>query len=394
MASNPENQSEEQTEERLDSTLHSKVDGLLVVPACDSAPGTIKQPKIRLDAFVASCLDDVSRSEATKWIKAGGVYVNQVPQIKPGFGLVGGDTVECRQLSTALPNIKNTQRSLPPRENYPVLDEIELLHEDEDLFVFSKPPGLTVHPGAGTDQTWTFIDEIKRRYPMLVDTFAGCSGSSGTKHEIVDAADRPGLVHRLDKDTSGAIVVAKNQASLRFLQACFLDRSIKRFYVCLQDGVLTEPTTTVEAWHVRSPTDRKKFLALEKDSKSRLVNSAKHACSHFQQLKVFESRLSLSRVRLDTGRTHQIRVHAAYLHKWIVGDSSYGRPFAGGSKLGDVAAELSSFPRQFLHAYRVVVPRKGQTPPLDIYCPPYHDMLPILGSLGCGPKIIRELLHS
>ena len=287
---------------------------------------------------------------------------------------------------------KSSKRSLPARENVPVLDQIEVLFENEDLFVFSKPPDLTVHPGAGTDCVWTFTDELARRYPEMVQAFSVDPQGS-------DQQERPGLVHRLDKDTSGAIIVAKNLRSLRFLQSCFADRSIKRFYVCLMDGVLPEPRCTVETLNKRRPSDRKKFIVvrdLQKDGPENQapseVRGAKRACSHFQQLRAYEDRLSLCRVRLDTGRTHQIRVHAAHLRRWVLGDQLYGRPFQGASKLGSVAGQLAAFKRQFLHAYRVVIPMPDGSEPISIYAPPSPDMLPILSSLGLDQNQLQELL--
>ncbi len=397
MATDTENLGESQLE------LSPEALTLPAVPDLTDPESKVQEStKVRLDSYIASCVESISRSEATKWVRAGQVLVNESVQSKPGYGLTSGDLVQCVLKKQVLAVESTVQRILPPREGFPVLNEIELLYEDEDLYVFLKPPGLTVHPGAGTDYSWTFMDEIKHRYPGLAGSFAGAAslqGSDVSPYEAVGGntsslESRPGLVHRLDKDTSGAIVVAKNKDSLRFLQSCFANRTIKRFYLCLLDGVLHEKSQTVDAWHVRSPTDRKKFIALEKDSESRLVRSAKHACSHFQQIKAFEGRLALCRVRLDTGRTHQIRVHAAHLHKWVLGDRSYGRPFEGGSKLGDVAIELASFKRQFLHAYRVVIPRSDQKPAIDVYCRPFRDMLPIISSLGYDEKTLEKTLRS
>jgi len=364
-------------------------------PVSDATSPTVK---IRLDAYLSGCIEHLSRNDAVKQIRSGLVTVNGSVQAKAGYGLSPGDSVVLSISENTPVKASPAERVLPPREGCSHLDEITLLHEDDDLFVFSKPPGLTVHPGAGTDFHWTFIDEISRRYPELCKTFVenpvAFPGAADAEDYTPTAGQRPGLVHRLDKDTSGALIVAKNKASLQFLQSCFQDRTIKRFYMCLLDGVLAAKLQSVEAWHVRSPTDRKKFIALEKDSESKLVRVAKHACSHFQQIKSFENRLSLCRVRLDTGRTHQIRVHAAYLNKWVVGDQSYGRPFEGGSKLGDVALALAGFRRQFLHAYRVIIPKADGSSPVDVYCPPYRDMLPILGALGFEPNALQEQLRS
>lgn len=222
----------------------------------------------------------------------------------------------------------------PPRDPVPVAQDIPLtvVYEDEHLIVIDKPAGLVVHPAPGNaDRT-------------LVNALIGHCGSSLAG---IGGVMRPGIVHRIDKDTSGLIVAAKNDATHQGLSRLFAAHDIDRAYRALVWGVPQLPRGMIEGAIGRDPHQRKKMTVRRKGGKS--------AKTHYQVLESYGSEVALLDCRLETGRTHQIRVHLSHIGHPILGDPVYGR--APGKRLGRLppaaAALLDEFRRQALHAYRL-----------------------------------------
>ncbi|MDD3370503.1 MAG: RluA family pseudouridine synthase [Alphaproteobacteria bacterium] len=229
----------------------------------------------------------------------------------------------------------------PPEKAEPEAQEmdIDVVFEDSDVIVIDKKAGLVVHPAPG-NRDKTLVNAL----------LAHCEGSlSG-----IGGVARPGIVHRLDKDTSGLMVVAKNDAAHQALAAQFADRSLSRTYRAVVWGVPVPPAGSVDAPIGRSPKDRKKMA---------VTGKGKPALTHYRVLKDYGF-ASLVECKLATGRTHQIRVHMAHIKNPVIGDPAYGKGRAKGAKMDkDLAKALSEFPRQALHAVEIhfVHPRTGKT---------------------------------
>ena len=241
----------------------------------------------RLDAFLARCAEDMSRSAAQRLIEEGCVKRNGKPG-KKNDKLNIGDAVEF-----FIPE---------PKEVDIVAKEIplDIVYEDEDVLVINKPKGLVVHPAAG-HQDDTLVNGL---------LFAMGDDLSGINGEL-----RPGIVHRIDKDTSGLLAVAKNDRAHTFLASQLKDHTMARTYEAIVCGSFREDSGTVDAPIGRHPSDRKKMTVTERNSK--------HAVTHWEVVARYRGYTHI-RCRLETGRTHQIRVHMAYIGHPILGDTVYG----------------------------------------------------------------------
>lgn len=241
----------------------------------------------RLDKFLSAMLPDQSRSYLQKIIKDGKVLVNGEPK-KSSYRLEDGDEV-----TADLPELKSPD--IEP-ENIP----LDILYEDDSILMVNKPKGMVVHPSAG-HYTGTLVNAVLWH----------CQGQlSG-----INGVSRPGIVHRIDKDTTGVLVVCKNDAAHNAVAAQLKEHSITRKYRAIVHGVIKEDEGTVDAPIGRHPTERKKMASG--------VKNGKRAVTHYRVLERFQG-YTYVECQLETGRTHQIRVHMASIHHPLLGDIVYG----------------------------------------------------------------------
>lgn len=281
---------------------------------------TTESAGARLDAFLAARLPDLTRSAAARLIEGGLVTVDGKPAGKSAR-LSGGETV-----SVTLPQAEEPEAR---PQNIP----LEVVYEDADVIVVNKPVGMVVHPAPGHPDG-TLVNALLHH---CGDSLSGIGGEK-----------RPGIVHRIDRDTSGLIIAAKNDAAHLALAAQLADHTLARTYECLSVGSFRQDSGTVDAPIGRSRSDRKKMA---------VVAGGRPAITHWEVLARYPGVTHL-RCRLETGRTHQIRVHLAYIGHPILGDTVYGnrKPVPG-------------LTGQCLHAtgLRFLHPRTGR--PVELTCP-------------------------
>lgn len=285
----------------------------------------------RLDRLIAARVAEMSRSTAQQLVKAGEVLVNG-EIARPATRIKSGD-----QVDMSLPPVPSSSDLAP--EYMP----IPIVYEDDDVIVFDKPPGLVTHPAPGHERG-TLVNALRALRPDLP----------------LIADDRPGIVHRLDKDTSGLIVVAKNERARLILLQQWQRRDVEKRYIALVHGEFDENEGTIDAPIARDPNNRKRMA---------VVANGRRAVSHFRVRERFPSATLLD-VEIETGRTHQIRVHMLFIGHPVVGDRTYGtRPFD------------PPVARQFLHAagLRFALPESGKPILLDLPLP--DDLQGILDSL-------------
>jgi 23S rRNA pseudouridine1911/1915/1917 synthase len=264
---------------------------------------SLNEGRLRLDQFLARRLPEFSRSRLQQLIRDGFVRLNN-STTRPSQIVRSGDKIDVTE--PPLKKIETLAEPIP----------LEILFEDKDLIVLNKPAGLVVHPGAG------------HREHTLVNALLGhCDTLSG-----IGGKERPGIVHRLDKETSGCLVVAKNDAAHRELSRQFAARTVEKIYLALVAGKLRKPTGVIEEKIGRHPVHRQRMSAgtlrgRTAKTEYRVVRSSERA--------------SLVECRLYSGRTHQIRVHLHHLGHPVLGDKVYAPRLAKG------------FPRQMLHAWKL-----------------------------------------
>ncbi len=274
----------------------------------------------RLDAFLASSLDGLTRSQAARLIESGEVAVNGKTAGK-SYKLAGGEDI-----AVTLPEPE-------PVEAVPQDIPLDVVYEDADVIVVNKPSGMVVHPAPGHPDG-TLVNALLYH----------CAGTlSG-----VGGALRPGIVHRIDRDTSGLIIAAKNDAAHQYLSAQLADHTLARTYECIVVGALREDRGTVDAPIARHPTDRKRMA---------VVAGGREAVTHWEVIARYPGYTHV-RCRLETGRTHQIRVHMAYIGHPILGDTVYG-----------AKKEVPGLTGQCLHAVglRFLHPRTHEV--VELSCP-------------------------
>ncbi|QKY68970.1 RluA family pseudouridine synthase [Lentibacillus sp. CBA3610] len=249
---------------------------------------TVTEPEqnIRIDKLLAGMIADASRSEIQTWIADGHVYVNK-RQIKANYKCQTGDTIEWRE--------PEPERLTIEPENIP----LAVVYEDSDLLVVNKPKGMVVHPSAG-HQSGTLVNALLHHCDRL---------------SSVNGEERPGIVHRLDKDTSGLLIVAKNDAAHNHIAEQLSAKAIDRRYEVIVHGVIEHETGLIDAPIGRDPNDRKKMD---------VVDNGKPAITHFRVMNCYRDFTHVE-CQLETGRTHQIRVHMKYIGFPIAGDPKYGQ---------------------------------------------------------------------
>ena len=289
----------------------------------------------RLDQALAELVPDYSRSRLQQWIRDGQVTLeSRVPKVRERVH--GGDTVRIDAEITA--EIVDAPEAIP----------LDLIHEDEELLVINKPPGLVVHPAAGNPDG-TLLNALLHHDPGLA------------------ALPRAGIVHRLDKDTSGLMVVARTLCAHNKLVEALQARRIRREYLAVVNGVLTAGGR-IDAPIGRHPVDRKRMA---------VVAGGREALTHYRVVARFRAH-TLVRVRLETGRTHQIRVHLAHLHCPVLGDPVYGGRLRLPRGAGDVLNKvLHDFRSQALHAQllELVHPKSGEQMAWQAPLPPDMELL-------------------
>lgn len=289
----------------------------------------------RLDKFLVESLPEFSRARLQGLIADGFVLVDAVPAKKASQILSGGETVTVR---------------VPPAQPSGLIGEdipLDILFEDDDVLVINKPAGMVVHPAAGHD-TGTLVHAVLGYEPDL---------------EGIGGEERPGVVHRLDKDTSGIIVIAKNERAHRWLAEQFKSREVEKTYLALVDGAPPTPAGRVEAPVGRDPRERKKMAVVSSVAKGR------EAVSEFRTLESFPKHTLLEFHPL-TGRTHQIRLHCAFLGCPVSGDRIYGH------KKSTIALD-----HHFLHAWRLKIRLPGQDRPSMFEAPLPEELEAVLQSL-------------
>ena len=279
---------------------------------------------MRLDQLLTSFAAIISRAQAQRLLKSGNVLLNGKPELSPSRKVRTGQEISL---------------TIPPPETTEILaekGELDILYEDEHLIVINKAARVVVHPSAG-HASGTLVNFILHH----------CQDLSG-----IGGVLRPGIVHRIDKDTSGVLVVAKTDEAHLHLSNQFKQHSVKRQYQALVWGVPQKGHGVVKAYLGRHPVRRKDISIIENDdSEERETKKGKYAVTHWRVLKRFEFSALLA-CRLETGRTHQIRVHLTSIGHPLIGDPQYGKSPL--KKLADVSGELriiiTNFRRQALHA--------------------------------------------
>ena len=271
-----------------------------------------------MDQFLPEKIPEYSRSRIQDWIKSGRVRVNGAPQ-KPSFKLRAGETVDVEP--GELPSLKAFAEDIP----------LDILHVDDDLIAVNKPAGVVVHAGAGR-HSGTIVNALLHHFKTL---------------STAGGEERPGIVHRLDKDTSGVLLVARTDTAHRHLAAQFSNRQVTKVYLALVQGQVRQAQGRIEYRITRDPVRRVRMTSRLAEGRPALT-----------EYKVLE-RLSHStfvEVRIGTGRTHQIRVHMASIGNPVMGDTLYG-------------ARPAAYGRFFLHAHSIRFISPGTGKPLAIVAP-------------------------
>lgn len=289
----------------------------------------------RLDRYIAAHLPDLSRATVQRLLDAGQILIDGIAR-KPSYHLHAGEKISIR--------VPAPEPSTLRAEKIP----LDILFENRDLIVINKPAGMVVHPAAG-HSSQTLVNAILAHSPKLT----------------IGGENRPGIVHRLDRDTSGIIVVAKNDVAMRDLQAQFKNRTVKKTYLALVEGTVSPPNGIIDAPIGRDPKFRQKMKVLTRGNRRESVT-------------VYHTRANLGAYTLvgaepQTGRTHQIRVHMAFLGFPVVADEVYGKKQ---NRLG--------VGRQFLHAWKISfdMPRTGKRVEFIAELP--GDLQQVLKNQGWG----------
>lgn len=320
----------------------------IIIPAGRESAG------LRVDRFLADAIGTMSRSRVKSLITEGRVRRDEHVLQEPA------EPVRAGAVYRLDPPAPVAARPLPQAIHLPIL------YEDADLIVLDKPAGLVVHPAPG-NLDGTLVNALLAH---CGDSLPGIGGER-----------RPGIVHRLDKDTSGVMVVAKTEQALATLSAAFAARDLDRAYLALCWGLPEPVSGEIEGAIGRDPRDRKRMAVVRSGGKA--------ALTHYRLLRAWHGSVGLLECRLSTGRTHQIRVHMSARSHPVIGDPVYLRriPAAARAVPEPVRSALLDFPRQALHAARLgfAHPRTGAS--LSFETPPPADMQALIDALGEIPAI-------
>ncbi|MEM1095072.1 MAG: RluA family pseudouridine synthase [Bacteroidota bacterium] len=333
----------------------------------------------RLDQYVTGFVANTSRNKVQRAVKAGQVSVNGQVVKRPSRAVQAGDRIACRVMRP------------PPLQVIPQALPLDILYEDDALMVVNKAAGMVVHPAYG-NRDGTLVNallyhvggrvlDVEDGSESLDDDAVGLSVVNAAPRFENDVVIRPGIVHRLDKDTSGVMVVAKTDGAHTHLAKQFMARTIHRRYRALVWGLPSPTEGRIETWLARDRRDRKKMAVADE-------GVGKHALTYYSQLDGF-AYTALLEFRLATGRTHQIRVHAQHVAHPIFGDATYGgQQVRYGLRTGPRRAFYQQLfqilPRQALHAFSLgfVHPETGEE--LYFETPLPTDMQVVLDVLKTG----------
>lgn len=300
---------------------------------------------LRLDSFLTTHLSDISRMRVQRAIEDGDILVNE-RVMKPSYRLREGDQIE-----VDLPEP-------PPVELIPEPLPLNIVYEDDDLIVVDKPAGMVVHPGAGVD-SGTLANALVYYFNSLSD---------------VAGRIRPGIVHRLDKETSGLMLVAKNDAAHERLSDQFRDRLVFKMYVALVHGPLSRERGEIEARIGRSSRNRTRMAVLA-------GGAGRPAHTIFEVARRYRD-FTLLNVRIKTGRTHQIRVHLAHIGHPVVGDSAYGGGRDNSIRDMTVKRAVQALGRHFLHSARLAFDHPRTRDRLEFTSPLPGELAALLDHLS------------
>lgn len=283
-------------------------------------------------------LRDLSRSRIQALIRSGCITVD------------GGRTTPHHKVRPGM----HVSVNIPPPTDTAIKPEpipLNIIHEDSDIIVLDKPAGIVVHPAAGHN-SGTLVNALLHHCPDILD---------------IGGEKRPGIVHRLDKDTSGVMIVARNDAAMKGIMTQFRQSTVHKQYLAIVNGTPHPASGTIETLIGRSSHDRKKMSARPR--------TGRHAVTHYETIETFAG-CSLVKATLETGRTHQIRVHMTHIGHPVLGDKQYG-----GSRRSTLTVQRLTVPRQMLHAHKLglIHPATGKS--LTFTAPIPEDMQAILNTL-------------
>lgn len=300
----------------------------------------------RIDKFIAEQIPELSRGKIKNLCLENNITVDNHIITDPTFKVKSNQNIRV--------TVPHETPDIPQAENIP----LDILYEDDDLIIVNKPAGMTVHPAAGTPNG-TLVNGLLYH----------CKGQLSS----IGTVDRPGIVHRLDKDTSGIIIAAKNNPTHEHLAKQFFDHTNTRLYYAIIRGCPKQTSGTIKTFIGRNCNDRKKMAVVG--------SGGKMAITHWRVLENIQNKgvniLSLIECRLETGRTHQIRVHTAHIGHPIIGDAVYGGNDKGLYKFfpKDILPFVKKFPRQALHATTLGIIHPTTHHYLEFTVNPPHDFL-------------------
>ncbi|MGN7618520.1 MAG: RluA family pseudouridine synthase [Ehrlichia sp.] len=290
----------------------------------------------RLDKLIAMKLN-ISRNRVQHLIKDGMIFL---------FNTVVNDKNHITRVNDIynvnIP-VNETNTKIIPNNNI----SITVLYEDHDIIIVNKAPGITVHPGAGTNND-TLVNALIAHY--------------GNALSYIGKTTRPGIIHRLDKDTSGLMVIAKNEKSYYFLSDLLLKKQVKKEYLAIVWGI-PNPKNNIIKNYICTKPHNKQMMAI-----THLPHKGKLAITKYTTKKHFSNIASLVKCRIYTGRTHQIRVHMSHIGNSIIGDQKYGKNSSKSMKYAKQSNAINTFKRQALHAHRLGFIHPTKNTYVEFYC--------------------------